>query len=450
MGGSAQLLNEGSGNRDTLNTTRVPVVFVPGVMGTRLEFDDFTFGWDPDDISEMADWAVASGRDNIRARIDFRTTATIMKTLDIVRLGQDPNVDPVGDMMKRRRMIEIGTRMKARRPPEQRSDLKKFFESRGWGEVPWTVYGPFLMQLTEALNAEQGTTERVPIYVCGYDWRQSNAESGNLLVTCIDNVLSEQKPAKQVIVVTHSMGGLVTRAAIKQAGASKIAGVLHCVIPADGAVVAYRRFHTGAQPKLNDGPAHFCNILGPTPDDYVITQSGARGPTELLPHDSYPDTFLRMARDLTNKFFPDIFDAYSKSEPPGIVPAPGPPSPRVSPVQRAAPLLRKRLKEAGEFTRSIAGVVHPNTLLLIGDQLSTDVEFDWTKAPDGSTLANREKMVVKRDAGDGTVPSASARFDSAGTSVPRQRLRAGHGECFNDKDFALAAIERVKRLLAEL
>ena len=44
--------------RDTINTQVVPILFVPGVMGSRLDISGTIADWDPDDKVEMADWGV--------------------------------------------------------------------------------------------------------------------------------------------------------------------------------------------------------------------------------------------------------------------------------------------------------------------------------------------------------------------------------------------------------
>ena len=47
------------------------------------------------------------------------------------------------------------------------------------------------------------------------------------------------------IIVTHSMGGLLTRRLV-QLRSADIAGVVHGVMPAEGAAAAYRRIVAGS------------------------------------------------------------------------------------------------------------------------------------------------------------------------------------------------------------
>jgi pimeloyl-ACP methyl ester carboxylesterase len=321
-------------------------------------------------------------------------------------------------------------------------------EERGWGGMVWTFYRDLLITLTEQLNKGPGTSERHPVYAIGYDWRQSCADSAKKMIPRINEILKKHEGAKQVIVVTHSMGGLVTRAALLQGAEPLIAGVVHCVIPADGAVVAYRRMLTGALTLFGDEPEALSNIMGGTREEYFITQSGLRGPTELLPHDVFPEPWLRLPANLSNKDFPDIFDAYSQEAAPGFTPKEEPPRRGLTLLQRCVPDMKARLGEARTFTRSIAGKFHPKTFLLFGDQNVTDVEFDWTKGKVDDDRTKMAAMVIRRPEGDGTVPRLSAQFKASSPRRAPEGFKATHAECFGSSQFLSTVVSRVNDLLA--
>ncbi len=94
---------------------------------------------------------------------------------------------------------------------------------------------------------------RFDIWACGYNWLQSNLESGKDLHAYIQKVLNIYHPdgcrkpfAKKVIIVTHSMGGLVLRGLLQIPGAAdNILGVVHGVQPAAGAPAVYKRMRAG-------------------------------------------------------------------------------------------------------------------------------------------------------------------------------------------------------------
>ena len=117
-----------------------------------------------------------------------------------------------------------------------------------------------------------------PVYACGYNWLRDNSESGNEyapnsleylesskengnnylfgpsdLNSRIDHALKECN-AEQFLIVSHSMGGLVTRAYAKQAtgdapkntkNGDKLCGIFHGVMPATGAPAFYKRLKAG-------------------------------------------------------------------------------------------------------------------------------------------------------------------------------------------------------------
>jgi hypothetical protein len=270
------------------------------------------------------------------------------------------------------------------------------------------------------------------------------------------------------------MGGLVTRAALTQGATSKIAGVVHCVIPADGAVVAYRRFFTGATSALGETEFGLRNILGDSPEEYFEVQSGAQGPIELLPHDSYPDAWL-FGNFGTNRTESDIFTRYADDFPPGLI----------QPTHPFANDVRARLRTARTFTRSVAGVFHPNTCLLRGNQTQTDMSFDWRRRPppapapapgtnppspappsgppaptpsgppppphlDGENPVDADVCIPLADRsalGDETVPGPSAEFRAC-KSIASTPFNVTHSKCFLDKDFRKATIDNVKAILA--
>jgi pimeloyl-ACP methyl ester carboxylesterase len=345
--------------------------------------------------------------------LNFKTAATLMTGLDSVMAA---GLDPFKEIETRKRLIEIasdalGPGGNAR---GRRAELQHFFEDRGWGTVVWSFYGTLLMELEERLNPGDHGGEQRPVYAVGYDWRQSNIDSGNALKKRIDQILGAHPAAKKVIVVSHSMGGLVARSAIAQGATDKIQGVAHTVMPADGAVVAYRRFLTGAREELGETEGPLRSILGPNRVHYTVMQSVLRGPVELMPHDAYPEVFLRFHNGINNKFFQKIFDEYARTEPPGVVVPAGTVDESENFKLTITPddvsNLRSRFKEASQFASKVAGKFHPNTFLLYGRKKVTDTEFDWTRGKATADGANMASMCVRIPDGDGTVPRASAHF----------------------------------------
>lgn len=259
---------------NTIGTKNIPIIFVPGVMGTRLisqAGSNYAWAWDPDDLMSMLNLA-GMGAD----------IKGILLNPDLTKL----NVRRLGD------------------------DLTDSQQDRGWGGIAWANYGKAIENLQET-SKKYGNCSNA--YAYGYDWRQSNKISGQGLQKFIKKVL-EKEQAEKVIIVTHSMGGLVTRWACKNGSASSVLGVIHVTQPATGAVVLYRKFKTGTKAgwiKDIDGGGYvlealdssksqrrvkekiaesvFSSIVGSTPEDFQQIASGLYGVFELLPTKYHPN-----------------------------------------------------------------------------------------------------------------------------------------------------------------
>lgn len=229
---------------------KLALVFVPGIMASRLMRDENLI-WDPDD--------------------------------NIFMLRTFLNVGPAG----RQNLLKPG----GRHPPlsgdeEQRGKVPKSFPhalERGWHTVSWTYYGNLLQGLEEWDTPLKALAD-MPVYAFGYDWMGSNAVSGKGLRDFINNL-----DAEKVILISHSMGGLVTRACVNlPRGKTRVLGVIHGAQPAMGAPAAYRRQKAGFEGHSPmEGIAAL--VLGKDgPNVRAIFPFGS-GPLELLPCCGYRD-----------------------------------------------------------------------------------------------------------------------------------------------------------------
>jgi hypothetical protein len=301
----------------------LPIVFVPGIMGSNLKNARNEKVWRLDsDLKLAAMWGpkgpgsrqLALHPDRVKVDDDGKTPKEIVGTIN----------------------------------------ERKEYKHRGWGEVGSHSYHDFLLWLEETLNptnsnpatwhdygyasphlsatpkpgdkpklftgapmrmdglptdrAEDGRFEalmsddliargkfRFPVYACGYNWLDTNKNAAIELQKRINKIISENNQGiyncKQVIVVTHSMGGLVTRACAQLMGMEKIiAGVVHGVMPATGAAVAYRRCKVG----MNDedwGPGL---VIGSTGQEVTAVFAQAPGALQLLPSQDYRSDWLKV------------------------------------------------------------------------------------------------------------------------------------------------------------
>ncbi|MFW1838574.1 alpha/beta hydrolase [Acinetobacter gyllenbergii] len=130
-----------------------------------------------------------------------------------------------------------------------------------------------------------------PVYACGYNWLQSNKDSASKISTLLSSIKSDLGGAfRKFIIVSHSMGGLVTRELIKTSK-NDIAGVVHGVMPADGAAAAYRRIVAGSWEGKNKATQAMdwiaANVMGRHTESVTAVLANAPGGLELLPNSQY-------------------------------------------------------------------------------------------------------------------------------------------------------------------
>jgi pimeloyl-ACP methyl ester carboxylesterase len=310
----------------------VPVILVPGIMGTNLRAAQ--------DPNKPANQALKRGEAAWRppnGKIEGLSAAYVWQNrrARVRQLILDPEtleVDPGGD---------INLPLEAR----NYGMLEKEARDRHWGEVHWDSYGSLLFGLYVGLNhtfevnpsdnrrvvcrhwkevmaceaARWGVREiehitekelekhaeyYYPIYACGYNWLDSCEKSAAQLRRRIRDIVAfwtaHKRECRKVILVTHSMGGLVARACAKQIPDS-ILGIVHGVMPALGAPACYRRIACGTESwspsntaSANLEAGFMAQILGSQPELTMPVLASAPGPLQLLPNHLYPRPWLHV------------------------------------------------------------------------------------------------------------------------------------------------------------
>lgn len=268
----------------------IPVVFVPGVMGSNLADKDEEENpvWLLDSLSTVIGWMDESASDR-------KVTLNPKRTI-VYRKGKLPTGSPLSteEMLR-----------------------------RGWGEVAYMSYGEFLAWLEGALNdthqwqtgirstlladakartigvaaltrdeAALSYKYRYPVHAVGYNWLQSNEDSAKRLAARVSEFMafyrSQGFMCDRAILVTHSMGGLVGRYFTESMGGKDvILGVVNGVMPATGAAVAYKRVKAGTE-----GAAG--SVMGRNAEEVTAVFAQAPGPLQLLPTPEYGPHWLKI------------------------------------------------------------------------------------------------------------------------------------------------------------
>ena len=300
----------------------IPIIFVPGIMGSNLiekgAKPDKAIKWRMDDSKSAVAWA------SPRRGAPFRKHYLRPDVMEVDTGGHIPEHLAL--------------------PAEELS-------RRGWGEIGAMSYEPFLIWLENALNdfdsvktgpridlmklalgAEQGEAPlthdevalscryRFPVHACGYNWLDDNGVAGRRLSARIDEIkaryATEKKKCDKVIIVTHSMGGLVARHCSEVVGRRKdILGIVHGVMPAIGAAAVYRRFKAGTEDNTawyNPAGAMASAVLGNDAAEMTAVLSTAPGALQLLPTPEYGNGWLKIKDSSTTYALPQNGDPYGE------------------------------------------------------------------------------------------------------------------------------------------
>ncbi|MGL6012006.1 MAG: esterase/lipase family protein, partial [Shewanella oncorhynchi] len=269
---------------------------------------------------------------------------------------------------------------------------------------------------------------RFPVHACGYNWLDDNEVASKRLQACIEKVIARyQRDGRcdKVILVTHSMGGLVARHCSEKLGMrDKIMGIVHGVMPAIGAPALYRRIKSGTEfPNWNvlntltfvSGWAT-SEILGNDAAEMTAVLSGAPGPLQLLPSPEYGNAWFKVQEGKTDHLslplagdpYTEIYTVrgkwWSLCEDTLINPL----NKETDPIKRAADLDNEWLgfaniirKQVKPFHQRIKGKYHPNSYAFYGCDSSTKAygTVSWKSDGGKQVLSAAEVLNARADAG---------------------------------------------------
>lgn len=512
----------------------VPVIVVPGIMGSNLRAAKNAAAH-RNGILKAGDkaWRPPNGPgESIMAVYEWRNrdAGVRQKILD----GKTLEVDDRGDIHLSPDARSYGT---------TESEVRE----RYWGEVYWDSYGKLLFNLQVRLNhtfemdpldnvrvvcrhwkevmacdpSRWGvrTIEKItekelekyagyyyPVYACGYNWLDSCEASAKRLRERIESIIAfwskRKRTCDKVILVTHSMGGLVARACAKQIP-DRILGVIHGVMPALGAPACYRRIACGTE-SSNPGngrgadlmAGYAAEILGSRPELTMPVMATSPGPLELLPNHLYPQRWLHMSmlsrvsskevrRDIVHLPASNPYDLYRDTKSwyrlidPTLV---DPAKQYFGGESEIRSAIRTALDQAERFHREALGsYYHPNTYAFYGadrEHMSFGSVYWVARDPgngavfteanlrDATLLGYRESVGRKvkvegktvldfqpasQDAkGDGTVPSQSGAGPQGKVRQLFEIQGLDHQNAFNEGAVQLLTQHLVVKLVQDL
>ena len=243
----------------------LPIIFIPGIMGSRLRNGDGEVVWQPGQENWDARWNA----------IGLLTSGGMGKRRMIV--GEDTQYF-------NRDFLQV-----AHRPDGGIAD-------QGWGGLLGS-YLSYMNWLSDEYILEIDNClvmARFLVWAYPYNWTASNLDAARLPVNPAHGNLeavvtraieeSEQRAAQsgrevlKPVLLTHSMGGLVARAFTQIMGkAGMVHGVIHGVMPTHGAPELYKRMRGGFEGMT-------APVLGKNAFQVTATAGNCPGPLELAPN----------------------------------------------------------------------------------------------------------------------------------------------------------------------
>lgn len=291
----------------------IPIVFIPGIMGSRLINNDGK-AWDPDDKTFMATSFIMTGAETHKKILIDHPHAVIhhpppagagtADAADQKQTSENAEKQSADDKvwLKKRFAEKLKVLLSPTAPGWQwlpiRADVTgdarvqqaaQILVDHGWGEIALGFYEQFLFVLGGANFRQLERCFCFPVYARGYNWVGSNDDSGAYLSAQIQDIIKAEKaiPGREcdrVIIVSHSMGGLASRSAMKLHGLeASCFGAAHGAQPATGAPEAYREMRGGAQGTFD--PSAY--VIGHTSALVMPVLANCAGGLELLPNRRY-------------------------------------------------------------------------------------------------------------------------------------------------------------------
>lgn len=243
-----------------------------------------------------------------------------------------------------------------------------------------TSYKNYIEQLRPILKT--GRQYHYPVFAVGYNWVQCNEVSANYVhqrivgqifphirdtlgYTCDDGI----------ILLTHSMGGLVARSLVKNYSDLNILSVIHGVQPCNGAATLYARMWAGWEGSGIQGTIAG-RSLGVDRSELLPILTQSPGAMELAPNQNYAHGWLRIHDHHQNL----LLKALPGSDPYGEIYLQTKNWLRLGSFEQMDPLAAgdaNRLREtergykividtAKSFHQTVDNFFHPNTYLMYG------------------------------------------------------------------------------------
>jgi hypothetical protein len=173
-----------------------------------------------------------------------------------------------------------------------------------------SVYDGLIFGRSSGLEVTREELEKIancwyPVHAMGYNFLKSNGDSAKVIAERIRGLVKgyQQRGFKcdEVIIITHSMGGLVGRALIHPKygnllndPAVKVLGIYHSAMPTMGAAAAYRRMRFGFQEHEGKEAEILAEVIAINGEHATAILANAPATLEMLPAHGYGKEWLKV------------------------------------------------------------------------------------------------------------------------------------------------------------
>lgn len=177
----------------------VPIIFVPGIMGSRLKKVGGGRAWDPDDAPFMLHnfyGATGSEHENllIKPALEvnqkdaggeptFSFRERMLNKFTYNSEGNSSAFPPEWDW------LDLSQKLPA---PVKLGKIISTLIDHGWDELAWNFYGDIMLRLAEGDFSELSRCFIHPVYAFGYNWIDNNLTAGQKLADRIRAIISQE------------------------------------------------------------------------------------------------------------------------------------------------------------------------------------------------------------------------------------------------------------------
>jgi pimeloyl-ACP methyl ester carboxylesterase len=416
--------------------TVIPVIIVPGLMGSRLENENGKLVWNPVPRIPVPKVPVLP---NIACSLGFGPFAANFDSL----------MNSVALFPREQHDIPASGSVWSPGCPDE---FIKASAIPHFGNLVFNFYNRLAFDLNDSAWQIELGGQSIKVYACGYDWRQDNAKSAERLRLVVEQAKRETESGK-VIIIAHSMGGLVSRYYCKELGGeSNVMGLFLLGSPTHGAPEAYRMLKDGASTLFmfdqiatlfpEKSPKSLMLLMRSFPSSYQLLPSDhyCKNHHSWLLRDKNETWYSTPNRLSAKELYEDaemgFLDGYQAELPPLLV---------------SKALSLRRIFDDKLFSGTSC-YMPKNTFIVYSDGFdSTELEYCLGKRKPITKFVDRSKYKVslsKPGLGDKSVPVFSARASSC---LVRERVKfpkVNHGDLPNDPDVINYIKEKIKSLIS--